>query len=305
MLCPYCLENISKKSACPQCKTAMPAKYMQMYSKLRPPVFLSAVGFRAHGKTVFLASLLHTLDTRLTRAWKGFYRQGLDQNTINTIKDNLALLEKGTLPQATQRNFPRPSINLLAKMPKFNNKTLVAYDAAGEIFEEDASIQEYASYLAHARTVMFLVSLVDLEDPLPADLHRLLEIYTLGMSRMGARTQKQHLVVGYTKADLLLDEKFFGKQDKLVNYLMHNEQEEIKDMKNYLGKMEGISQDLAEFTRDRLGAVNFSNLAQNGFRSVSYCAASALGSPPEDGKLSEAMQPRRVVDPLFWVLLRS
>jgi hypothetical protein len=305
MICPYCLENIPKKTACPQCKEKMPVKYLQTYSSLRPPIFLSAVGFRAHGKTVFLASLLHTLDTRLTRSWKGFYRQGLDMNTINTIKDNLSLLESGSLPQATQRNFPRPSINLLAKMPKFNNKTLVAYDAAGEVFEEDANIEEFASYLAHARTVMFLVSLVDLEEPLHADLHRLLETYTLGISRMAANTRKQHLVVVYTKADLLLDEKFFGKRDDLVSYLMRNEQEDIKDLKKYLRQMEAVSQELAEFTRERLGAVSFINLAQNGFRSVSYCAASALGSPPDDGKLSEAMQPRRVVDPLLWVLTRS
>lgn len=304
MLCPYCLGDTHKSGKCRHCEVEMPPLYADGYSSWRPPAVLSAVGFRGHGKTVYLASLLHVMTHSLTRKWPGFYRHGLDQDSINTIKTNLALLEQGNLPEPTRRNFPKPSIHLLAKMPRYKDRQLIIYDPPGEAFEQDLSMEKYAHFVKQAKTVLFLISLVDLDDPIAVDIHRLLEVYTLGMHRLKAKTKNQHLVVVFTKADLLLPRHFKGHPN-LVQYLQNSSQAPIDNLKQYMQELNKFSEALASFALNQLEAHNFVNMAQNNFKSLSYCAISSLGRPPDGNRLSVAMQPQRVIDPLLLVLEKS
>lgn len=305
MLCPYCLGDAKRKAdKCPHCETNMPPLYAQKYSFLRPPIVLSITGFRGHGKTVYLAALLHILANHLTEKWPGFYRHGLDQDTIDTIKKNLALLEKGGLPDATRQNFPKPSIHLLANMPKFKSRQVIMYDPPGEAFEEDLRLEKYAHFVKKAKTVLFLISLVDLDDPIAADMHRLLEVYTLGMQRLKAKTANQHLVVVFTKADLLLV-NHFKDHPQLVEYLQKSSEAPVRDLNLYLKELHNFSQKLADFTENHLKARNFVSMAKDNFKSISYCAISSLGRPPDSGRLSVAMQPQRVIDPMLLVLEKS
>ena len=305
ILCPYCLCNTPANENCKACNQPIPRSYTLGFSWHQPPVVFSAVGFRGHGKTVYLAAMLHELENYLTRVWTGFYRQALDQATINNVKNNLKLLEQGDLPLPTPRNFPSPSLHLLARMPKFKDRQFIIYDSPGEAFEEDLAMEQFASFVTHAKTVLFLISLVNLDQPLSVEIHRLLEVYTLGMTRMKAKLRDQHLIVVYTKADLLLGERFFGPHPDVVEYLQQSRPAEIKDIKRYLAGMLQISNELESFTFNDLHAENFMNLAKAHFKSISFCATSALGSPPENHKLSEVMQPRRVIDPLLWVLSKT
>lgn len=307
MLCPYCLHDSAVKDGkCPDCDKELPRLYIQNYQRRRPPVVLSAVGFSGHGKTVYLAALLHALQSSLPRpcVWPGFYRQGLDMDAIQTVRENLKMLEQGDLPESTRRNFPQPSIHMLAKMPKYKDRQLIIYDPPGEAFEEDLRMEQYAGFVIRAKAVLFLISLTDLEDPIAGDMHRLLEVYTLGMDRLGATTKKQHLVVAFTKADLLLG-SYLQDYPALVAYLQESQWDEIGQVKSYLKKLNGLSEQLAGFTRDLLRADTFANLAEDKFKSVTYCMVSALGSPPDGNRLSQVMKPRRVADPLLWILEKS
>jgi hypothetical protein len=78
MFCPFCLAEVTfsqeKGYICPTCKEQIPALYVQDYQKY-PPVVVSAVGFREHGKTVYFASLFYVLKkSSLPQHWSGFYR---------------------------------------------------------------------------------------------------------------------------------------------------------------------------------------------------------------------------------------
>lgn len=303
MLCPYCLKKTNNSSKCKHCEEELPPLYRKGYSWRRQPAILSTIGFSGHGKTVYLASLLHTLDRQLTQIWPGFYRQGLDQNSINTVKKNRELLEQGKLPESTRRSFPCPSIHRLVKMPKHKERQIIIYDPPGEAFEEDLSMEEYASFVKQAKTVLFLISLDNLDKPLDSNMHRLLNVYTLGMERLKARTDKQHLVVVFTKADLL--HEYFEEQPSLIEYLEDGQQYNIKNINQYLSQMNSMSAMLKNFTINQLDARSFVNLAEDNFKSVSYCAISALGQAPEGATLAEAMQPKRVIDPLLWVLEKA
>ena len=81
-LCPYCLEDshinrtINEDKTlhftCRNCKSAIDPLYLKSY-KDYPPVVLNVVGFRAHGKTVFLSALFYAFRLfELNRYWPKF-----------------------------------------------------------------------------------------------------------------------------------------------------------------------------------------------------------------------------------------
>jgi hypothetical protein len=240
MICPYCLHDNPRGSrACSQCNASFPPLYVQLQIERGVrPLRLSMVGFSGHGKTVYLAALFHCLERELTRVWPRFYLQGLDVESMQRVHDALGLLDKGLLPEATRRNFPRPSIHLLANLPMFGDRLLVAYDAPGEAFEASMAMQRYAYFVKDAEIVTFLVSLRDLSEPIDGKMQRLLSTYTQGLDRMGGDTRKQHLVVVYTKADMLIST--LHRYPDVVSYLQEESWDTLHNIRKYLALMPGF-----------------------------------------------------------------
>lgn len=307
MLCPYCISNIAGDAAkCAKCGREIPPLYRQYYPKgtfSKPPIIMSAVGFSAHGKTIYFASLLHVINSELTKVWPGFYRQAIDHEAVETVRHNLQLLEQGKLPDSTPKNFPQPNVHRLVKVPGKGDRLLVIYDASGESFNEAQQMERFASYLTQARSVMFLVSLNDLEEPLDDDIHRLLNIYVQGMARLKAKARDQHLIVVYTKADTLRDR--FRDYPDIVQHLSSSNYTELGNLDRYTQKLKLVSETLEDYTNNVLGARGFTHMAHDSFKSVAFCAVSSLGSAPEGGRLKDKMTPIRVVDPLMWMLGRG
>jgi hypothetical protein len=279
-------------------------------ARFRPPAIVSVVGFSGHGKTVYLASLYYVLQNLVPRAWKAFYRQGLTFETLKVLHHNLSMLKSGELPASTPHVFPEPNIDRLFKIPRFGDRTLLIYDPQGEAFDvvREDSFQKFAGFVKHSQCVLFLISLSDMmeggfQDSVADEMHRLLERYNVGMSEMGIRDSFQHLMVVYTKADSLLSD--FRLPAEITKYLENGEVETLGDVRSYLQGMHHNSELLLEFTREELQAANFLNNAKDHFKSVDFCAVSALGSKPTGDRLAERIAPRRVIDPLLWVLEKS
>jgi hypothetical protein len=250
---------------------------------------------------VYLTALFHILEKHLTRIWPGFFRQALNQQSIDVLREHMALLQQGELPTGTRLMFPAPSMHRLVGMPRFGDRTVVIYDPPGEAFNADTGVEKYAHYVTRSECVLFLISLSDLETPLYESMLRLLETYKLGLGRLGAhQTSSQHLVVVYTKADLLAPR--FNLPQNLRDYLVQPEDETISDLGSYMRAMRAVSGQLADFTVSKLQAHGFVNSAQRHFKSVRYCAVSALGGEPDNGRLEVEIAPRHVIDPLLWVL---
>lgn len=304
MLCPNCLRDTSGQTChYKDCAKELPPLYIQDYKKFsHNPSIFSIVGFSGHGKTVYLASMMYALEKILVMVWPRFYRLGLDEMTANLMIQNSMLLNKGELPEPTRRVLPAPSIHLLNEIPNYGTRGLVIYDPPGEAFNSEEGIKSYAEFVKRARGVIFLVSLRDLQEPRTEDLYRLLNIYILGMARMQAKTKDQHLIVVYTKADLLVED--LTKYQNVVNHL-NADYRPLQDPKKYVRMLQLVSNDLISFTEKDLGAINFMRSARDKFKSVVFCTVSALGSAPEDGHMGSGIQPRGVVDPLIWVLERS
>lgn len=308
MLCPYCVSDISVDAEkCSHCSKEIPPLYRKYYPRgtfsNKQPIIMSAVGFSAHGKTIYFASLLHVMHSELTKVWKDFYRQGIDREAVQTVRHNLQLLEKGEVPDSTPKNFPQPNVHRLTHVPGKGDKLLVIYDASGESFNEDLQMERFASYLKRTRAVMFLISLNDLEEPLDEDIHRLLDIYVQGMARLKAKTKDQHLIVVYTKADTLHER--LRDYPEVVDHISNTTYTELGDLDRYARKLKLISNALEDYTNNGLGARSFIHMAHDSFKTVAFCAVSSLGSAPEGGRLKDKMTPIRVVDPLLWMMARG
>jgi len=297
---------------CSSCQHQLPPDYIAHHSgwTAKHPAIVSVIGFGGHGKTVYLASLYFALQNLVPRAWETFFRQGLTMKTLEVLYYNLGLLKSGKMPDPTQV-FQEPNIDRLHNIPKFGDRTLLIFDPPGEAFElgENDSFQRFAGFVKQSPCALFLVSLTDMmnqfesEYAVAGEMERLLERYNVGMMEMGARTKEQHLIVVYTKADRLLSHSTFPTE--VIKGLENGDVDGLSDLKEYQLEMKRNSTLLRNFTVETLNARGFLSNAQRNFKSVEFCAVSALGSEPSGDRLVERIAPRRVIDPLLWVLYKS
>jgi hypothetical protein len=314
MLCPFCLADVKFKPKklsgspasiylCSDCKEQAPALYVQDYPKYRP-VVVSATGFRQHGKTVYFAALFYTLKKlTLARDWPDFFTMGLNEDSLDTVYGNARLLEGGALPDSTPKNFPRPTMIRAEGVPMHPNCTLLFFDTGGECFEKPTQLVQFAGFVRRAETALLLISIPDLEDP-RAGMQQLLNTYVVGLRELGGRPENQHLIVVYTKADQLAP-RFAHTWSDLTTYLIEGSVDDLSQTEGYMERMEHISDRLLMFTEQELQAHEFVNAALANFKSINFSIISALGTEPQDGRLAVAIVPRRILDPLLWVMEKS
>lgn len=314
MLCPFHLEDVSFKfekvagSAapiykCPDCGEQIPALYVQQYDDY-PPVIVNAIGFRQHGKTVAFASLFYLLKKlKIAHHWPGFFTMGLNEHSLDTVHDNANMLKTGELPDSTPKNFPIPTMLRVEGVPFQDNCTLLCYDTGGECFEKPTQMIRYASFVKHANTALFLISISDLEDP-GEEMHKLLNTYVVGMGELEATTADQHLVVVFTKADEIID-LFNSEWEYLSKYLLDGSVDGLSYPEGYMKQLRIVSSQLSEFLRNKIGANEFVSAAESNFKSVEFSIVSALGAEPQGGHLVAEIVPRRVLDPLLWMMEKS
>jgi hypothetical protein len=311
MLCPFCLAKVNRftKNAntgytCPECKEAVPALYLDGYSQY-PAVVLSSVGFRGHGKTVYLAALFHVLaHHELPCHWQGFYKTAPGDRSLEILDTNIRMLKTGNLPDSTAQNFPKPTLIQVKGIPTGKGATLLCYDAAGESFEKATRMVTYTKFLTRSTTVLFLLSIPDLEREgadVAQEMERLLTIYRNGIAELGGNTRLQRLLVVYTKADEWTA-LFDGQYNGLQGYLQAGTFDGLADYPSYKKSLLATSEQLQMLTAEHLQAQAFLNNAKDNFASLGFCAVSALGASPKGQQLQTGITPRRVLDPLLWVL---
>lgn len=309
MLCPNCLQDVEFKREnsatggspvylCQNqdCRQSVPALYVRDYHDY-PPVVVNAIGFRGHGKSVYFASLFYTLRKQdLGRFWPRFHTLSLNEESLKTVDENVKYLQAGDLPHATAKNFPKPTLVRVHGVPYHQNCTWLCYDTAGECFERPTQLVQFAGFVKRARTILFFVSLPDLQDS-PMEMHNLLNVYVAGMAELGGQTREQNLVVVYTKADEVV------QMDQAVEtYLRNGAVDGLAGLQPYKEELWLVSERLRGLTRSRLRANEFLNAADAHFANVQFCIASALGAKPAGKRLSTAVAPRRVLDPILWLM---
>jgi len=311
MLCPFCLkENTIKKIeeggrsyyACSEhAEPKIPIIYGE--NEKIPRDVISAIGFSGHGKSAYFASLFSSLDD-LARVWPNFSTFPIDEKSLDTVHENVKLLKGGKLPSATPKNFPIPTIVQFSDMPKFKDRFLIFYDTGGESYERASRLIANANFVKRSQTAIFFMSLHDLEYN-PQEMSRLLTVYIQGLTELGGNPKEQNLLIVLTKGDLLAP-KLEGRKE-IWDYLVNGDVKNIQYsyINAQMAEMKKISKLLKDFLRHDIGSAGFVNLAEKNFRSVDVSIISALGSAPKGDQLDISATPKRIFDPILWVMNNS
>ena len=183
------------------------------------------------------------------------------------------------------------------------NSSLLFFDTGGECFEKPRQLVQFAGFVREAKAVMLLISVPDLADP-RAGLQKLLNTYVGGMRELGGTTDDQHLVIVFTNADQRAGH-LTGQWADLYSYLVRGSVDALSEPNGYMEKMYQVSYRLLDFTEQELDAHEFINTAQAHFKSLNFSIISALGTEPTGARLSVDIVPRRILDPLLWIMEKS
>lgn len=311
MICPNCLaqdtigarkdRDKKKYYSCSECNSIIPREYAENTGT--PIEVVSAVGFRGHGKTLYFSSLFYSVD-RLAAIWPGFYSFATDEKSLDTIKDNIAALKRGDLPPPNPASFPIPTNVRFCNLPNLGNRFFLFYDTGGEAYTRASKLIKYASFVKRSKTVIFLISLEDIAYD-AAKMHELLSIYVQGLTELEGKPGDQHLLVVFSKGDLLGTR--LDKRKPIRRYLEKGGLESLGKikMRDYITRMKRVSGHLRKFARKELHATQFVNFAQDQFKSLDFSIISSLGAKPVGNRLQVEITPRRIFDPLLWVSFKS
>lgn len=315
-VCPFCLQrHEAGVSLCPVKQKPVPERFKERCARGVPLASMLTVGYRGHGKTCYLSSLLHALyygDP--VAAWEGFSFIGLDQQTLDDIQDSyVSTLQRGVLPDSTRAMAPQGLVLELADIPLATAKVgplvvsyapkdlmLTLYDAPGEVFERQESIERDLPMLDGLRSLVFLIDLEQMQreakeraiGPVQA-MHRLANTMRLATESDGTKG----IIVVFNKADQYWGKPDYGPLSQRPPVALAG----AKDMREYVAYLKGRSQEIGEWVRSVYAP--FYNVLSAQFKPVMYASTSALGSRPAAEGTLEVLRPSGIMDPLLLTLL--
>ena len=279
---------------------------------------IAIIGGRATGKTHYIATLGHQLETVVGQNFH-FALMKIGEHTQRRWRDDfyLPLYDKGVLLGATQS----AETNAAVKAPLIFRLTMSGraldlsfFDTAGEDMTSLDRMSVQARYITEADGIIFLL------DPLQADRVRrrlpnanlptqdpnaapdnvVTALRQLFEREKGLKpTVKIKTPVAFTlsKSDPLLTLDEVDPGSKLRTNGAHHGAVNMPDMTS-------VSTEVENYVQDWLGN-NFIEIVRAGFEDFGYFTVSALGSQPtRDGRLSHTVDPLRVEDPFLWLLAK-
>ncbi len=267
-----------------------------------PQTVIACVGFTGHGKTLLLTSLLGSLvDGRKHNLGQGALVETINPTAFNVVVQLWQALEKGNMPPPTGRAFQTPGICRVQGIDDIPPRNLIFFDVAGGVFDKwdpNATEPGIVSMFGLADVLWVICSALDPQ--VKPQLQLLMQAYvnhTTSRPGGAALLRRKRVVVTYTKADRLLSafEKL-GYAD-VANYLVDDPAPVDREYKHVLKYISGR---LADFTCKYVpGGPGFHAMCSGRFHSLDYAVVSALGCETDGhNRLTQAVNPRRIVDPL-------
>lgn len=320
--CPYCLKKVKPRKRIVEftsaltytcgnneCAAQLPRDFVE--NKQAPKTNVGLVGFTGHGKTVYLTSLFYLLKF-LPNVWEGFTWRCLDEQTLSTIYEHVSSFEETSqLPPGTSENFPKPSLIQFTNISSFKNYFISFYDTAGAVYEDVERITDKGRFVAFSEVVLFIISMINCnqEGELPNKMAELLNIYIRAVyDSLGVNLKKnQHLIVVLTKGDEIIE----SLPNDLKNFLLGGTYEWYGNNNlntKVLKELKEKSNAIRLWLNREKQCSNFTNLAQENFKTVEYTLISSLGAAPVGNQLAAQLNPvdpKRVLDPFLWVLEKT
>ncbi|WP_066315330.1 hypothetical protein [Bacillus sp. FJAT-29814] len=308
--------EVTKNRLCPSCHNELPitaGKY--------PSNIISVVGATSVGKSVYITSLIHTLQ-RVTASNFNAACIPLNNSISRRFRDEyeIPLFENGMLFKATETTKRQePFIfQFVFKDEDRAPLTLVFFDVAGEGMTQKDYLQLHASHIKNSAGILFLV------DPMQIRAIREKLLHQMGENPgkiVGLADEPREVVVSLfedfiahqensktdiptaivlTKSDLLSalsseDGEYIRSNSNVFRNVTHRGFLNLDEFGNINGE---IRRFLAKVDTPFVDAVDVY------FRDTSYFAVSALGSNPVDQQVNGIISPVRVDEPFVWLLYK-
>lgn len=242
------------------------------YSRQRT---VATVGLQGHGKTVFLAGLFCDSFFLLSETLRPFAVRAVSAKADEVFYGNAQMLHDLELPPANPRGKPEPAVLEFTGVPRPGSHRrrdirLTFYDIAGEVFNQDRTVAEYAPYLAEADDIIFLF------DPTHPDFSALSAARLVDLvCRATARGRRKNLIIALSKMDELRAQDEWAD---LIGDLWPDAAPGHNDLSAYFRQMDRLSAMLRLWWSDP--AREAQNLMNALPEDVHFCALSSVGHQP-------------------------
>ena len=307
---------LTRDRLCPGCHNDLPitaGKY--------PSNIISIVGATSVGKTVYMTTLIHTLQQMTANHFNAAcIPLTTDISRRFRINYEAPLFENGRLLQSTEKTIRQePFIfQFIFKNENHPPLTLVFFDVAGEGMTDKDYLHLHAAHIKNSAGILFLV------DPLQIRTIRDKLLYQLGempgeMAGQGDEPREvvislfgdfiAHLedskttiptAVILTKSDLLhalkdRDGDYIGTNSNVFRPFTHRGYLDLDEYENINGEMKRF---LTKVDNPLVNALDVY------FKEIAYFAVSALGSNPVNQQVNGIISSVRVDEPFIWLLYK-
>ena len=316
--CPYCLQFHGAGEMCPHYNQVIPKAYVRQRLAGMPTLHMLFIGYGGHGKTCYLASLLHQVfHGSAPERWPGFYPLGLTQQTLDHIhQEYIAALNNMVLPPRTGEFLPNALVLHLDSVPqrlvrglpvpayRQSDMMVTMHDIGGEAFETQQNIAERLPLIAGVKQLVLLIDLTRVREEAEQGhesvvqrLHSLLNTVHNALDQLDAVGRKG-CIVCFTKADRMWDRDDYGP----LAVRPSAQFPDVAGMAAYSKNLDRQSEAIAGFMKTMYPA--FANMLESLFKPVRYASISSLGHEPGGGPGApmQVFSPINVFDPLFWYM---
>lgn len=307
---------VTRRRLCPQCHNELPVT-----AGKAPSNIISIIGASQVGKSVYMTSLIHTLqhytadhfdaacmplNAEISRRFRADYEE--------------PLFERGDLLDSTQKEkLQEPFIfQFVFKDEDKAPLTLVFFDVAGEGMVEQDYLGLHGQHIKNSAGILFMVDplqIRSIRDKIRINLGnepgewtpRYDEPRDVVLTMFGdfiayqdkAKTNIPTAVV-LTKSDMLhslKDEEgdYIKSNSNVFRNMVHRDYFDLTEFENIDGE---IRRFIEKVDRPFKGTMDVY------FKDTAYFAVSALGSNPVDMKLQGVVSPIRVDEPFLWLLYK-
>lgn len=314
------------KAKCMKCKDARKAVYCSVVNKEIPSDFLNEeslsialLGAKASGKSNYIGVLINEIRKKMTAAFNCNLSLASSEEARQYYYQYYydPLFKYGSVVEATDTAEIPPLIFPLRFMDKRNHITKVAalsfYDTAGENLDSTADMLIRNRYIPNADGIILLLDPLQVPSirqklqgkiPLPAQNTDVVEV----LSRIVQNIRDVKNIRGTIKIPLALA---FTKIDALEQYDVLKEDSVLRSESEHLSRgvfvqtdFESINIEMQDVLENWLDAELVQQMKQ--FEKYAFFGLTALGGVPNGNKLAgNQIKPRRVLDPLLWLLAEN
>ncbi|MEH7250779.1 hypothetical protein V7111_01425 [Neobacillus niacini] len=307
---------VTRNRLCPECHNDLPVT-----AGKHPSNIVSIVGATSVGKSVYMTSLIHTLQRKTANNFDAACIP-LDNGISRRFRQEyeIPLFENGNLLNSTQKTRRQePFIfQFVFKDEDQSPLTLVFFDVAGEGMTDKDYIKLHASHIKNSSGILFLVDpmqirtirekLIHLMGEKPgeivgqADEPREVVISLFGdfIAHQENSKTKIPTAVVLTKSDLLgalaqENGDYIRSNSNVFHNVTHRDHLNLNEFENINGEIRRFLEQVD---------IAFINALDVYFKDTAFFAVSALGSNPVDRQVNGIISPIRVDEPFIWLLYK-